>query len=136
MADEAITKKKFADLPKRSLSAIIYGALWLIAIYFGGWVLTIVTYLFFSIAAVELIKLLNSDVKEKRIFNVTTFIAFIFLILAQILIYYKFKDLSFFNLTFSNFASIGAFILLLILPLFIILLDNNSNNFCPVFEYF
>ncbi len=122
MADEAITKKKFSDLPKRSLSAIIYGALWLIAIYFGGWVLAIVTYLFFFIAALELIKLLNSDVKEKKIFNIITYIAFIFLILAQILIYFKFSDFSFLNIAFNNFTTISSFIVLLIIPFFIFLL--------------
>jgi len=67
MAEEVNKNKKFSDLPKRSLSAIIYGALWLAAIYFGGWVLAIIAYLFFYIAAFELIKLINTDSKEKKI---------------------------------------------------------------------
>ena len=122
MAEEVNKNKKFSDLPKRSLSAIIYGALWLAAIYFGGWVLTIVTYLFFSIAACELIKLINTDSKEKKLFTITTTIAGILLIIFQLLIYLKFKDFSFFNIAINNFSTISSFIVLLIVPFFIFLL--------------
>ncbi|MDI6832455.1 MAG: phosphatidate cytidylyltransferase [Bacteroidales bacterium] len=122
MAEEVNKNRKFSDLPKRSLSAIIYGALWLAAIYFGGWVLTIVTYLFFSIAAFELIKLINTDSKEKKLFTITTAIAGILLIMFQLLIYFKFNDFSFFNIAVNNFATISSFIVLLIVPFFIFLL--------------
>ncbi|MDN5355426.1 MAG: phosphatidate cytidylyltransferase [Rikenellaceae bacterium] len=122
MAEEVNKNKKFSDLPKRSLSAIIYGTLWLVAIYFGGWVLTIVTYLFFSIAAYELIKLINTDFKEKKLFTITTVIAGILLIMFQLLIYFKFNDFSFFNIAVNNFATISSFIVLLIVPFFIFLL--------------
>lgn len=122
MAEEVNKNRKFSDLPKRSLSAIIYGALWLAAIYFGGWILTIVTYLFFSIAAFELIKLLNTDSKEKKLFTITTAITGILLIMFQLLIYFKFNDFSFFNIAVNNFATISSFIVLLIVPFFIFLL--------------
>ncbi|MDI3480029.1 MAG: phosphatidate cytidylyltransferase [Rikenellaceae bacterium] len=122
MAEEVNKNKKFSDLPKRSLSAIIYGTLWLVAIYFGGWVLTIVTYLFFSIAAYELIKLINTDFKEKKLFTITTVIAGILLIMFQLLIYFKFNDFSFFNIAVNNFATISSFIVFLITPFFIFLL--------------
>ncbi|MDD3629739.1 MAG: phosphatidate cytidylyltransferase [Bacteroidales bacterium] len=122
MAEEVNKNKKFSDLPKRSLSAIIYGTLWLVAIYFGGWVLTIVTYLFFSIAAYELIKLINTDSNEKKLFTITTAIAGILLIMFQLLIYFKFNDFSFFNIAVNNFATISSFIVFLITPFFIFLL--------------
>jgi len=122
MVDEVKKNKKFSDLPKRSLSAIIYGTLWLAAIYFGGWVLTLVTYLFFSLAAYELIKLINTDSKEKKLFTITTTIAGILLIIFQLLIYFKFKDFSFFNIAINNFSTISSFIVLLIVPFFIFLL--------------
>jgi phosphatidate cytidylyltransferase len=122
MAEDVNKNKKFLDLPKRSLSAIIYGALWLTAIYLGSWVLTVVTYLFFSIAAFELIKLINTDSKEKKLFTITTAIAGILLIMFQLLIYFKFNDFSFFNIAFNNFATISSFIVLLIVPFFIFLL--------------
>lgn len=122
MVDEVKKNKKFSDLPKRSLSAIIYGTLWLAAIYFGGWLLTLVTYLFFSLAAYELIKLINTDSKEKKLFTITTTIAGILLIIFQLLIYFKFKDFSFFNIAINNFSTISSFIVLLIVPFFIFLL--------------
>lgn len=122
MAEEVNKNKKFSDLPKRSLSAIIYGTLWLVAIYFGGWVLTIVTYLFFSIAAYELIKLINTDSNEKKLFTITTAITGILLIMFQLLIYFKFNDFSFFNIAVNNFATISSFIVFLITPFFIFLL--------------
>jgi len=122
MVDEVKKNKKFSDLPKRSLSAIIYGTLWLAAIYFGGWLLTLVTYLFFSLAAYELIKLINTDSKEKKLFTITTTIAGILLIIFQLLIYFKFKDFSFFNIVINNFSTISSFIVLLIVPFFIFLL--------------
>ena len=122
MVDEVKKNKKFSDLPKRSLSAIIYGTLWLAAIYFGGWVLTLITYLFFSLAAYELIKLINTDSKEKKLFTITTTIAGILLIIFQLLIYFKFKDFSFFNIAINNFSTISSFIALLIVPFFIFLL--------------
>ena len=122
MVDEVKKNKKFSDLPKRSLSAIIYGTLWLAAIYFGGWLLTLVTYLFFSLAAYELIKLINTDSKEKKLFTITTTIAGILLIIFQLLIYFKFKDFSFFNIAINNFSTISSFIALLIVPFFIFLL--------------
>ncbi len=144
MADE-VRNKKFSDLPKRSLSAIIYGVLWIIAIYFGGWVLSVVTYLFFSIAAWELIKLLNSDLKEKKLFTISAAITLFLLIISQLLIYFKFRDLSFLNFTFSNFANIGSFMSLLVLPLFIILLletvfllffsKSSINNFLKFLSF-
>jgi len=122
MVDEVKKNKKFSDLPKRSLSAIIYGTLWLAAIYFGGWLLALVTYLFFSLAAYELIKLINTDSKEKKLFTITTTIAGILLIIFQLLIYFKFKDFSFFNIAINNFSTISSFIVLLIVPFFIFLL--------------
>jgi len=122
MVDEVKKNKKFSDLPKRSLSAIIYGTLWLAAIYFGSWLLTLVTYLFFSLAAYELIKLINTDSKEKKLFTITTTIAGILLIIFQLLIYFKFKDFSFFNIAINNFSTISSFIVLLIVPFFIFLL--------------
>ncbi|HOK22242.1 MAG TPA: phosphatidate cytidylyltransferase [Bacteroidales bacterium] len=122
MVDEVKKNKKFSDLPKRSLSAIIYGTLWLAAIYFGGWLLTLVTYLFFSLAAYELIKLINTDSKEKKLFTITTAIAGILLIMFQLLIYFKFNDFSFFNIAVNNFATISFFIVLLIVPFFVFLL--------------
>ncbi|HCM29451.1 MAG TPA: hypothetical protein DHW83_01350 [Bacteroidales bacterium] len=122
MVDEVKKNKKFSDLPKRSLSAIIYGTLWLAAIYFGSWLLTLVTYLFFSLAAYELIKLINTDSKEKKLFTITTTIAGILLIIFQLLIYFKFKDFSFFNIAINNFSTISSFIALLIVPFFIFLL--------------
>lgn len=122
MAEEVNKNKKFSDLPKRSLSAIIYGALWLAAIYFGGWVLAIIAYLFFYIAAFELIKLINTDSKEKKLFTITTAIAGILLIMFQLLIYFKFNDFSFFNIAVNNFATISSFIVFLITPFFIFLL--------------
>ena len=122
MVDEVKKNKKFSDLPKRSLSAIIYGTLWLAAIYFGGWLLTLVTYLFFSLAAYELIKLINTDSKEKKLFTITTTIAGILLIIFQLLIYFKFKDFSFFNIAINNFSTISSFIVLLIVPFYIFLL--------------
>ena len=122
MVDEVKKNKKFSDLPKRSLSAIIYGTLWLAAIYFGSWLLTLVTYLFFSLAAYELIKLINTDSKEKKLFTITTTIAGILLIIFQLLIYFKFKDFSFFNIAIYNFSTISSFIVLLIVPFFIFLL--------------
>jgi len=122
MVDEVKKNKKFSDLPKRSLSAIIYGTLWLAAIYFGSWLLTLVTYLFFSLAAYELIKLINTDSKEKKLFTITTTIAGILLIIFQLLIYFKFKDFSFFNIVINNFSTISSFIVLLIVPFFIFLL--------------
>ncbi|HQP89748.1 MAG TPA: phosphatidate cytidylyltransferase, partial [Bacteroidales bacterium] len=122
MVDEVKKNKKFSDLPKRSLSAIIYGTLWLAAIYFGSWLLTLITYLFFSLAAYELIKLINTDSKEKKLFNITTTIAGILLIIFQLLIYFKFKDFSFFNIAINNFSTISSFIALLIVPFFIFLL--------------
>ena len=122
MVDEVKKNKKFSDLPKRSLSAIIYGTLWLAAIYFGSWLLTLVTYLFFSLAAYELIKLINTDSKEKKLFTITTTIAGILLIIFQLLIYLKFKDFSFFNIAINNFSTISSFIVLLIVPFFIFLL--------------
>ncbi len=122
MAEEVNKNKKFSDLPKRSLSAIIYGALWLAAIYFGGWVLAIIAYLFFYIAAFELIKLINTDSKEKKLFTITTAITGILLIMFQLLIYFKFNDFSFFNIAVNNFATISSFIVLLIVPFFIFLL--------------
>lgn len=122
MAEEVNKNKKFSDLPKRSLSAIIYGALWLAAIYFGGWVLAIIAYLFFYIAAFELIKLINTDSKEKKLFTITTAITGILLIMFQLLIYFKFNDFSFFNIAVNNFATISFFIVLLIVPFFIFLL--------------
>jgi len=120
MVDEVKKNKKFSDLPKRSLSAIIYGTLWLAAIYFGSWLLTLVTYLFFSLAAYELIKLINTDSKEKKLFTITTTIAGILLIIFQLLIYFKFKDFSFFNIVINNFSTISSFIVLLIVPFFYI----------------
>lgn len=122
MAEEVNKNKKFSDLPKRSLSAIIYGALWLAAIYFGGWVLAIIAYLFFYIAAFELIKLINTDSKEKKLFTITTAITGILLIMFQLLIYFKFNDFSFFNIAVNNFATISSFIVFLITPFFIFLL--------------
>ncbi len=122
MVDEVKKNKKFSDLPKRSLSAIIYGTLWLAAIYFGSWLLTLITYLFFSLAAYELIKLINTDSKEKKLFTITTTIAGILLIIFQLLIYFKFKDFSFFNIAINNFSTISSFIVLLIVPFFIFLL--------------
>ena len=122
MVDEVKKNKKFSDLPKRSLSAIIYGTLWLAAIYFGGWLLTLVTYLFFSLAAYELIKLINTDSKEKKLFTITTAITGILLIMFQLLIYFKFNDFSFFNIAVNNFATISFFIVLLIVPFFVFLL--------------
>ena len=122
MVEEVKKNKKFSALPKRSLSAIIYGTLWLAAIYFGGWLLTLVTYLFFSLAAYELIKLINTDSKEKKLFTITTTIAGILLIIFQLLIYFKFKDFSFFNIAINNFSTISSFIALLIVPFFIFLL--------------
>jgi len=122
MAEEVNKNKKFSDLPKRSLSAIIYGALWLAAIYFGGWVLAIIAYLFFYIAAFELIKLINTDSKEKKLFTITTAITGILLIMFQLLIYFKFNDFSFFNIAVNNFATISFFIVLLIVPFFVFLL--------------
>ncbi len=122
MVDEVKKNKKFSDLPKRSLSAIIYGTLWLAAIYFGSWLLTLITYLFFSLAAYELIKLIYTDSKEKKLFTITTTIAGILLIIFQLLIYFKFKDFSFFNIAINNFSTISSFIVLLIVPFFIFLL--------------
>jgi len=78
--------------------------------------------LFFSLAAYELIKLINTDSKEKKLFNITTTIAGILLIIFQLLIYFKFKDFSFFNIAINNFSTISSFIVLLIVPFFIFLL--------------
>jgi phosphatidate cytidylyltransferase len=122
MAVEVDNKKKFSDLPKRSLTAIIYGVLWLIGIYFGGWVLALVTYLFFSIATFELIKLISTSKSEKNYFYTISISAIILLIISQIILFFNYKKFSFLKTFFINIPSFKYLILLSIIIIFIILI--------------